>query len=105
MFGDFDRDGIKNIDDLYPFNNKKKNYPNPNKPGQYYIKSRYGNNETLLSDVLKNIYKRNDQNSAKLNSLLHSNPGSFGRTKTVPSTIKKLYDKYYFIYLFEILCC
>ncbi len=95
MFGDFDGDGVKNIDDPKPFSSKKKLYPDPYRSKTYYNKSRYGNNETLLSDVLKSIYKTNNKNALNMNTFLKNNPKAFGRTKTVPSTIKKLNEKYY----------
>ena len=95
IFGDFDGDGVKNIDDTRPFSNKKSKYPDPYKSKIYYQKSRYGNNETLLSKTLKSIHTKNNKNAKTMTTFIKNNPGAFGRTKTVPSTIKKLDSKYY----------
>lgn len=95
LFGDFDGDGTKNIDDPMPFSGKKNKFPDPMKSKKFYQNSRYGNNETLLSDVLKSVYKTNNKNAKQMKTFLENNPKAFGRTKTVPSTIKKLKEKHY----------
>ncbi len=90
LFGDFDGDGVKNIDDYRPFDRKRSKFPDPKKNPEYYHKSRYGGFDTNLSDVLLNIENQNNRNAPLLKKTLRQNPGSYGRVKTVPSTIGKL---------------
>jgi hypothetical protein len=91
LFGDFDKDGAKNVDDPKPFDKSVKRYPkHTNK--HYYHRARYGDGEreVLLSTELRYIEKYNNKKAPFLETFLHSNPGATGRIKTVPSTMKKL---------------
>ena len=94
LFGDFDGDGTKNIDDPKPFDPKKSKWPSPKKNPGYYHKARWGNNEVLLSDELRAWKKNNNRYRPLLNKFLNDNPGAEGRIKTVPSTMKKLRERY-----------
>ena len=89
--GDFDKDRVKNIDDTYPFD-KKRSKPKENK--NFWMKSRYTGGEVKLSSELKAIKQHNDSFSPRLQQLLRENKGSYGRIKTVPSTMKKLRERY-----------
>ena len=94
MYGDFDKDGAKNIDDPKPFNPQVSKYPDHAKNPKYYHKARYGGGEFLLSEELIAIERNNNQRAPMLNKFMRENPGSFGRIKTVPSTMKKLRERY-----------
>jgi ppGpp synthetase/RelA/SpoT-type nucleotidyltranferase len=96
MFGDFDKDGVKNIDDPKPFNPKVSKYPKQADNPKYYHKARYGDGkqEVLLSEELKQFEKHNNKRSPILKLFLKENKGSYGRIKTVPSTMKKLRTRY-----------
>lgn len=93
LFGDFDKDGTKNIDDFKPFDPDKEKWPTPNKNRSYYHKARFGGYETKLSDVLRMVEQKNNANSPMLINFLNENEGSYGRVKTVPSTIEKMIKK------------
>jgi ppGpp synthetase/RelA/SpoT-type nucleotidyltranferase len=90
LFGDFDRDGVKNADDPYPFNRSKSKWPNGL---SYYQRSRFGGGEVLLTEALKKTQDFNNHNIPLYKTLLRNNPGSYGRVKSVPSTIRKLVNK------------
>jgi|TARA_Y100000310_G_C20415453_1_gene684089 hypothetical protein len=94
MFGDFDKDGAKNIDDPKPFNPNVSKYPDHSKNPKYYHKARYGGGEVLLSEGLLAIERHNNRRAPMLKKFIRENPGSFGRIKTVPSTIRKLRTRY-----------
>lgn len=93
LYGDFDKDRVKNIDDPYPFNFNRSKWPDIHKQPNYYHKARYGGFDTKFSTVLMNIEKHNNQHSNSMEKINHANPGSQGRIKTIPSTIGKLADK------------
>jgi len=95
LFGDFDKDGVKNIDDYKPFDPKVKDWPDPTKNPSFYHKARFGGFETKFSDVLLEIERDNNRNAPFLKKVIAENPGSYGRIKTVPSTIQKLKRKSY----------
>lgn len=95
MFGDFDRDGVKNIDDYRPFDPKVKDFPDPRKHPSFYHKAQYGGFDTKMSDVLLSIERDNNRSSPLLKRFIRENPGSYGRIKTVPSTIEKMKKKSY----------
>jgi (p)ppGpp synthase/HD superfamily hydrolase len=90
LFGDFDKDGSKNIDDYRPFDNKINKWPPINKQTTFYHKAQFGGTEVLLSDELLALERYNNQLNPILVNFLKENPGSFGRIKTVPSTMQKL---------------
>lgn len=89
MYGDFDKDKVKNIDDPKPFDKKVKKFP---KPGH---RSQYGGGEVKLSSELLALERSNNKQSSFLIHFLQRHPGSVGRIKTVPSTMKKLRERYY----------
>jgi ppGpp synthetase/RelA/SpoT-type nucleotidyltranferase len=93
LLGDFDRDKVKNIDDPFPFNKKKNNFPDAEKDPSFYHKARFGGFETKLSDVLLKIERHNNLHAACLRKFIKQNPGSKGRIKTIPSTINKLAER------------
>lgn len=94
IFGDFDKDGVANIDDPYPFDKDKSKFPNMRKNPRYYYKARYGDDGGIkFSTVLKKIEKHNNLYSSFLRKVLRENPGSYGRIKSVPSTISKMRKK------------
>lgn len=90
LFGDFDGDGVKNVDDFKPFNPDVKKFPNPKKNPGFYHKAQFGGFDTKMSDVLRDIEKSNNRHSSFLKQVLKNNSNSYGRIKTVPSTIEKL---------------
>ncbi len=94
MYGDFDKDDAKNIDDPKPFNPQVSKYPDHAKDPEYYHKARYGGGEVLLSEELMAIERHNNARAPMLNRFMGENPGSVGRIKTVPSTMKNLRERY-----------
>jgi len=94
MYSDFDKDGVKNIDDPYPADSKKFRWKDARKHPEYYRKARYGNNEVLLSEELQAIERYNNSRIPFMNKTIAKNKPSKVRIKTVPSTIKKLREKY-----------
>jgi len=97
LFSDFDRDGVKNVDDYKPFDRSVKKYPDGKKHPNYYHRARFGNDENnvLLSSELLSLERLNNKRADFLNGFLASNKGSFGRIKSVPSTMKKLRERFY----------
>lgn len=88
VFGDFDRDKIKNIDDPKPFKKNiktKQNVPH---------KSVFIGGEIKLSDELRAWQKWGNTHIPMLKRFLQKNPESEGRIKTVPSTMKKMREDY-----------
>ena len=94
LFGDFDKDGTKNIDDPKPFDPSIRKWPSPKKNPKYYHRARWGNNEVLLSDELRHWKKDNNRRAGLLNKFLKENPGAEGRIKTIPSTLKKVRERH-----------
>lgn len=95
VYGDFDKDGVKNIDDPKPFDRRVSHYPSIKKNPTYYHKARYGGaSNVLLSDELRAIERNNNRNVPIMKTFLRENPKSFGRIKTVPSTMKKLRERH-----------
>lgn len=90
LYGDFDKDKTKNIDDPEPFNPSISQWPDANKNPSYYHKARYGGFETKFSTVLLNIERHNNEHAPGMKKIIEDNPGSYGRIKTIPSTIDKL---------------
>lgn len=90
LFGDFDGDGVRNIDDYKPFDKKKSKWPDPEKNPKFYHRARYGGFDTKFSDVLFKIEKNNNKHGSLLRSFIRENPSAKGRVKTIPSTIGKL---------------
>ena len=88
MFGDFDKDRVKNIDDPQPFNPKVKKYP-PAKSA-YYHKARFGGQAVKMSKSLKGVEGRNNQKIKIFKKLQRTHPKMSWRIKTVPSTIDKI---------------
>lgn len=87
LFGDIDHDSVKNIDDYRPLD-KSKSWPSPN--SKYYHKAHMGGQDVKLSKVLYDTETKNKQGASTFNRLLKENKGSYGRVKTVPSTLDKL---------------
>lgn len=94
LYGDIDKDGTLNIDDLKPYDKDINEYPNIKTNPTYYHKARYGGTEIKLSDALKTIENRNNEHIPLLNRFLTAYPNGEARIKTVPSTIDKLEKKY-----------
>lgn len=94
IFSDYDKDGTKNIDDPKPFDKNVDDFPSQVNNLDHYRDTRFGGGEVKLSDVLKKTYDTNQASSQKLKKILKDNPGSYGRIKTVPSTLNKLVQKY-----------
>ena len=90
LFQDFDSDGVKNIDDPYPYDKSRSRWPDAKKKPSYYHKARYGGFDTKMSTVLMEIEKNNNNHGVLMRSFIRENPGSSGRVKTIPSTIGKL---------------
>ena len=88
IYSDFDRDGLRNIDDPKPFNKKKAVVKN------MYDKSGYQDRDVKLSEELRAIEHYNNARKPFLKRFLRENPRSFGRIKSVPSTIKKLRERF-----------
>jgi len=95
LFGDFDKDGVKNIDDPYPYDSSRAKYPSIHERPEFYHYARLGGTEVKLSEVLQKIQKANNKQAKHLRKFLRENPGSEGRVKTVASTIDKMYRKAY----------
>lgn len=94
LFGDFDKDNVRNIDDPRPFDPRVKDYPRQGKNNPFYHKAQYGGGEIKLSSVLLGIERRNNDSVGALRHFLKNHPGSSARIKTVPSTIQKLETRY-----------
>lgn len=88
LFGDFDKDGIPNVDDPRPFD------PKVRRIWGRYQSSKYYDKEVSLAKQLKLIKKHNDAHIPFYKKVLRENEGSIGRIKSVPSTIKKLRSRY-----------
>ena len=95
LFGDADGDGIKNIDDPYPLNKRRKVAPKINNKPKHYHTSRLSDREVKLSEQLLAIQRENNSKKGMLKKFLKENPGSKGRIKSVPSTLKKLRERYH----------
>ena len=99
IFGDFDKDGVKNIDDPYPFDKSRSQAPPfvlPNlQPNPYYHKARFSGGEIKLSYALQRIESLNNQNTPIIKKFIKDNPNAYGRVKTVASTMDKLTKRYY----------
>lgn len=87
LFGDYDKDGVRNIDDPKPLDKSKKW---PTRSSKFYHKTRMGGQDVKLSKVIHDTEKKNKQSTPLFRRLLKQNKGSYGRTKTVPSTLDKL---------------
>lgn len=87
LFGDIDKDGVRNIDDPRPFN---KTISTPPEHKSYYTKARFSGHDIKLSDELKALERHGNKYSPLLKKFLEENRNSYGRIKTVPSTMKKL---------------
>ena len=93
LFGDFDRDGVKNVDDPYPFDKSRKRYVNTK---GFWNRAQYGDpmREVLLSRELRAIERDNNSVARAYKPFFKANPQVFYRVKTVPSTIKKLRGRF-----------
>ena len=91
LFGDFDGDGVRNIDDPRPF---KKSTRRIKRNPSHYHKARYSGGEIKLSGAIRKVQKTNNKTSPFLKKFLKTHKGSYGRIKTVPSTINKLNKRY-----------
>lgn len=90
LFGDFDKDGIKNIDDSQPF----KKTELKDKGLDYYKRSKFYSQEVLLSKELRAIQNNNNEYADIINDFRKKYPDVKFRIKSVPSTLKKLRVKY-----------
>jgi len=88
VFGDWDKDKIKNIDDPFPFD------PNRSQWAEHSMHSEYGSRDVKLSDQLRAIKKFNESNVPFTKRFLKKHPGSYGRVKSVASTVMKLRRAY-----------
>lgn len=88
IYNDFDRDGLRNVDDPKPFNKKEV------VPQKTYKSSGYQDRDVKLSEELRAIEHYNNARKPFLKKFLRENKGSFGRIKSVPSTIKKLRERF-----------
>jgi ppGpp synthetase/RelA/SpoT-type nucleotidyltranferase len=84
IFGDFDKDGVVNIDDAYPTNKKKKNTVEPVELAPIIEKL-----ITLKNKLDNSMYKAVDE----LKEKSPKTANIYARTKTPYSIIKKLIDK------------
>ncbi len=91
VFGDFDRDGAKNIDDPKPFDRKVREAPNT--PG-YWHRAQFVGGEVKLSDELLAYEAYGNSHRKALGKVLRENPHSQGRIKTVPSMMRKVRERY-----------
>jgi (p)ppGpp synthase/HD superfamily hydrolase len=87
LFGDYDKDRVKNVDDAYPFNPKKHD-------SMDNTRAQLSNSETPLSMALLSVQRKNNQLRPGLLAFKRKYPGSEGRIKTVSSTLYKLQDRY-----------
>jgi (p)ppGpp synthase/HD superfamily hydrolase len=87
---DYDKDGVRNIDDPFPFDSSHSKWPKIEKQPRYYQRARYGGLDLKFSNVLMNIENHNNQHSKGVQNIVRSNKNSVGRIKTIPSTINKL---------------
>ena len=87
LFGDYDKDHVKNIDDYRPLDKTKKW---PDRGSKYYHKPRMGGQDVKMSKVLYDVERNNKKPASLLKKILKENPNSYGRVKTVPSTLDKL---------------
>lgn len=89
IFSDFDRDGVKNVDDRYPLN------PNRKALGPLHShKAELSTPEARLSTEILAIERFSNDRSKMLKTFLRKHPNSYGRVKAVPSTMKKLRERY-----------
>jgi len=93
LLGDFDGDGVLNIDDPYPFNKKRTYPPKNDRTSKHYHRSRYYDPDVKLSIQLIAIQKHNNSHEPYFNNFLRNNPTAFGRIKSVPSTLNKIIHK------------
>ena len=95
VFGDFDGDGIANIDDPKPFDKKVKR---PRVGKGHYHQSRYidARGEVKLSTELRALKREADKHRPLLQSFLKSEPRAKGRIKSVPSIMKKLRERHFY---------
>jgi (p)ppGpp synthase/HD superfamily hydrolase len=94
LYGDFDKDRVKNVDDPRPFDSAIKSYPNIKNNPRFYHKSRYGGGEIKLSTALRNVERYGNQQRPFLKKVLREQKNSYGRIKTIPSVIDKLTKKH-----------
>lgn len=92
LYGDFDRDRVRNIDDPYPYNSMIKKWPEDNKT--FWHRAQYGGGEIKLSTALRSVEKMNNSRIPGMKKFLRENQDSTGRIKTIPSTIMKLNERY-----------
>jgi (p)ppGpp synthase/HD superfamily hydrolase len=92
LYGDFDKDKVRNVDDPRPFDKKVSKWPHHR--GYYAHKARYGNTEVKLSNELRAIELYNNKQYKRMAVFLKHHPGAIGRVKTVPSTLKKMREDY-----------
>jgi len=91
LFGDFDKDWVKNVDDPKPFDPKVSKLP---KKGEFYHTARFVGGEVKLSDELRQWQKYNNTYKDLMRCFLENHPEAVGRIKTVPSTMKKARERY-----------
>jgi ppGpp synthetase/RelA/SpoT-type nucleotidyltranferase len=94
MFGDFDKDGVKNIDDKTPLDQHGQKFG-----PMHSHKAEFSTRESLLSDELMRIEDYNNLHGAQMNIFLRKQrhgrgTTAHGRIKSVPSTIGKMRRRY-----------
>lgn len=92
LFSDFDKDGVANIDDSRPFN-KSRGWQKMPKGNGYYAPILWSSPETKLSNELKLVMQYNKSRQPQLRQFLVKNPNSYGRIKSVASTMRKLRER------------
>jgi len=91
LFGDFDKDRVKNVDDPRPFNPK---VSRPRETKKYYHRAQFIGGDVKLSTALLNWQKFGNTYRPGLTAFLHHYPGAEGRIKTVPSLMEKTRERY-----------
>jgi len=94
MFGDFDKDKVKNIDDPKPFNPNESKWPGHKDNPKFYHDAQYGGGAVKLSNELRKMRSHIQRRQKILKNFLDDNPKAEGRLKTVPSTLKKMRERY-----------
>ena len=93
IFGDFDRDKIRNIDDPRPYNPEQRKHPEIDKNPKHFHKSNYSDNESKLSNALLNVKLDNELHRESMSKIEKQYPPDKKRIKSVASTINKLQRK------------
>jgi ppGpp synthetase/RelA/SpoT-type nucleotidyltranferase len=93
LLADFDKDGVKNVDDAYPLDSKRSRVKGVG-TRKKVVGVDFASSEVKLSDQLLAIEKNNEAHVEPLRKVLATTPESFGRVKSVASTLGKLRDRH-----------